>query len=430
MCSRKFTRTCCLLLLIVLDPQRTHAASCDEVYAQLMLNEHSHSELPFGASAEAPVAKKGKWVPGNSKAEVRHKGMPLAAEHPVDVPAFVSGPFVKHGKILGPNGDIKALYNPTAFVGRKNGKEKVFIVARAEKELPEDSPWARLSLPKLYESDDGLHFTLSQEKPLFEPSLPSDLLGGIEDPRIARFDLQPVIHEGKSFDSAILFTAYDGKTARISTTLFNRNDLGGEFRKIGPLFDDADMIKNPLVPGNPAWNKSAAAIQYADPKTGKIRNILYAGEGAADHGGIMAMESDTPLGWKWPAHQKPSITTRPGEYDHGLVEAAFEPVIGPLPPELAKATGQTHGIYVTLHGDAPPKGYQVGYRIFSLENPTGKPIYASKGPFLSPTEPWEINGQVEKVVFASGSVEFKGRRFIYYGAADSYIGAASAPIAK
>jgi predicted GH43/DUF377 family glycosyl hydrolase len=171
-------------------------------------------------------------------------------------------------------------------------------------------------------------------------------------------------------------------------------------------------------------------LQYKDPKTGKVRNILYVGEGNQHHGGIMALESETPMGWTWPADKKPVITARPGYYDQNLVESAFQPVIAPLPADLAKKTGQTQGIYVSLHGDAPPAGYQVGYRIFSLENPTGKPIFESAGPFLSPVEKYEIEGQVGKVVFASGSVEFKDERFIYYGAADKYIGVASAPAAK
>jgi len=133
------------------------------------------------------------------------------------------------------------------------------------------------------------------------------------------------------------------------------------------------------------------------------------------------------MGWKWPSDQAPVIKTREGFYDQNLVEPAFAPVIAPLPKALQESTGQTNGIYVTLHGDSPPMGYQVGYRIFSLDDPTGAPIYTSDGPFLWPQEKYEIEGQVGKVVFASGSVEFKGKRFIYYGAADKFIGVASAP---
>jgi predicted GH43/DUF377 family glycosyl hydrolase len=256
-------------------------------------------------------------------------------------------------------------------------------------------------------------------------------VGGIEDPRYVDLRRQPYVDpkDGKKFDGAIFYTGYDGKTARVCAALFNHDNLK-EFRKTGPLFPDADVIKNSLsgpFAAAPAWNKSPAVIQYPDPKTGKIRNILYVGEGNAEHGGIMALEADSPLGWKWPTDKGPVIKTRQQEYDQNLVEPAFQPIIAPLPKALAKKTGEKEGIYFSLHGDSPPKGYQVGFRIFSLNNPTGEPIYASNGPYLSPQEPYEIEGQVGKVVFASGSVEFKGRRYIYYGAADRVIGAISAP---
>ncbi len=167
--------------------------------------------------------------------------------------------------------------------------------------------------------------------------------------------------------------------------------------------------ENPIVPGNPEWNKSAGAIQYQDPVSGKIRNVVYVGEGNAHHGGIMAMESDSPLAWKWPAHTKPVLQATPGTYTQSLVEVAFPPVIGPLPEYLARQTGQTDGIYVHLHGDANPSGYQVGYAIFSLLDPTGAPLYQSKSPFLKPETSYEKEGQVGLVVFASGGVKFTGK---------------------
>jgi predicted GH43/DUF377 family glycosyl hydrolase len=75
----------------------------------------------------------------------------------------------------------------------------------------------------------------------------------------------------------------------------------------------------------------------------------------------------------------------------------------------------------------------VGYAIFSLQDPTGPPIYRSTAPFLWPQEPYELEGQVAMVVFASASVDFRGadgvlRRIIYYGGADRVVGAAWAEV--
>jgi len=346
------------------------------------------------------------------------------------MPGFIApgSVFKRHGIVFEPNADFQAAFNPAAFVAVDpvDKKPTVYMVIRGEKEM-NDAKWKRLSRPYLAKSKDGLKFEMVSPDPLFREGEWYDKVGGVEDARYADLRLQPYVDpkDGRSFDGALMYTAYDGKTARVAAAIFNHDNLT-EFRKIGTLFPDADVLKNPLL-GDSAWNKSPAMLQVKDPNTGKVRNILYVGEGNAKHGGIMAMEADRPFGWKWPRSKKPVITTRKGKYDQNLVESAFQPVIAPLPPALAAKTGEAEGIYLALHGDSPPKGYQVGFRIFSLKNPTGKPLYASDGPFLSPQEKWEIEGQVGKVVFASASVEFNKRRFIYYGAADRVIGAISAP---
>lgn len=371
------------------------------------------------------------WIPDNQPSK-RHAGFADVPQLKPEYPAYLGdapGALTKHGIILGPTQEFEAAFNPTAFVARdpKDGKEKVFMVVRGEKEN-QSAEWKRKSLPYLAISEDGIHFDWANKKPLFLPTQPYNEAGGIEDPRYVDLRKQPYQDpsDGKKFDGAIMYTAFDGKTARVAFAVFNHDNLN-EFREKGPVFTDESVMKNPIIPENPAWNKSPAVIQYPDPQTGEMRNILYVGEGNAYHGGIMALEATKPFDWHWPEDRKPVITARKGLYDQNLVEPAFQPILHDLPKELAKKLGQTQGIYVTLHGDSPPKGYQVGYRIFSPKDPTGKPIFESKGPFLWPEEPWEIEGQVGKVVFASGSVEFKGRRFIYYGAADKYVGAVSAP---
>src|SRR5262249_7351177 len=141
--------------------------------------------------------------------------------------------------------------------------------------------------------------------------------------------------DGKSFDGAIFYTAYDGKTARVAAAFFNHNNLK-YFRKSGPIFPDADVIKNPLVPENPAWNKSPAFLQYRDRVTGDMHNVLYVGEGNASHGGVIALDAPKPFSWKWPSAGGPVIQSRPGFYDQNLVESAFQPVIAPLPNWLVK----------------------------------------------------------------------------------------------
>jgi predicted GH43/DUF377 family glycosyl hydrolase len=381
------------------------------------------------------------WIPGN-QSTARWGDSPLVEDPGApDLPGFVadsgSTGFVRHGIILGPNKNFEAVFNPAAWVAKDSttGKEKVFMLVRGEKELP-NAEVKRRSLPYLASSEDGIHFEYVRDTPMFEATEWYEKAGGIEDPRYFDMRLQPLLKGGKKFDGAILYTAFDGKTARVAIAYFNHAHPT-VFHKGGLLFPPEDVRRNPLDPhpewdksgdGVPEWNKSAAALQYRDPKSGRIRNLLYVGEGSRDkHGGIMAMEADTPMGWKWPSATRPVIQTESGLYIQNLVESAFQPVIAPLSQELAAKTGEKFGIYLVLHGDSPPKGYQVGYQIFSLSAPTGAPIYRSTAPFLSPQELYELQGQVDKVVFASASVLLNGRRYIYYGGADRVIGAISAP---
>jgi predicted GH43/DUF377 family glycosyl hydrolase len=49
-------------------------------------------------------------------------------------------------------------------------------------------------------------------------------------------------------------------------------------------------------------------------------------------------------------------------------------------------------------------------------------------PILEPILDWEINGHVPNVVFSCGQVILDDTLYIYYGAADTVIGAATIPL--
>ena len=52
-------------------------------------------------------------------------------------------------------------------------------------------------------------------------------------------------------------------------------------------------------------------------------------------------------------------------------------------------------------------------------------IARSDAPFLKPSLPHEVTGQYQAgTTFAEGLVLFKGKWFLYYGTADSYVGVA------
>jgi predicted GH43/DUF377 family glycosyl hydrolase len=68
--------------------------------------------------------------------------------------------------------------------------------------------------------------------------------------------------------------------------------------------------------------------------------------------------------------------------------------------------------------------YRAGAALLDKKDPR-KVIGHLHQPLFSPEEKWEKEGVVGNVVFPTGTATFGDRLYIYYGAADKYICAAS-----
>ena len=89
------------------------------------------------------------------------------------------------------------------------------------------------------------------------------------------------------------------------------------------------------------------------------------------------------------------------------------------------------GWLIIYHGvqdiDRFNKIYRAGLAILDLDDPA-KVIYRSPEPVLEPVEEYEIKGAVPNVVFPTGLVEKEGILYLYYGAADTTVCLATAPL--
>lgn len=86
-----------------------------------------------------------------------------------------------------------------------------------------------------------------------------------------------------------------------------------------------------------------------------------------------------------------------------------------------------HGWLMIYHGtDESSEGrvYHACAALFDKKNPQ-KCIARLPYPLFSPGEKYEKNGFVHDVVFPTGTAQFGDRLYIYYGAADTHIGAVS-----
>ncbi len=306
--------------------------------------------------------------------------------------------------------------NPTAVV--RDGK--VYLLYRAQDSLGT----SRIGLAI---SEDGLHFN-KQEAPVFYPDMDgmkvyewnyqktedntsntenciSCYFDGVEDPRIVERE------DGRYI---MTYTAYDGKTARLS--LATSTDLL-TWTKHGLVLKD-EKYKD-------LWSKAGAIV--GEKRGNKIvaRKIdgkywMYFG----DTDLFMATSTDL-INWEVAenaeSHQKISVLhPRPGYFDSRLVEPGPFALYGDEGILLIyNASNAANYNFAGL----PQYTYAAGQALFDKNQPY-KLVDRTDSYFIYPDKDYEKVGEVNEVCFVEGLVFFKNRWFLYYGTADSKIAVA------
>ena len=306
--------------------------------------------------------------------------------------------------------------NPTAVVK----DNKVYLMYRAQ-DLDGTS---RIGMAI---SDDGLHFTKmaspvlypdNDEMKLYEWNYKKDgkekensetcyfcYFDGVEDPRIV---------ESENGEYIMTYTAYDGKTARLS--IASSKDLK-TWVKHGLVFN-TDKYRD-------MWSKSGAIV--SELKDNKIiakeidgKYWMYFG----DTNLYIATSTDL-IHWDIAENEesgKPISVLHPrmGYYDSRLVE--------PGPYAIYKDAGILliyNGSNAANFNDPtlPKFTYAAGQALFDNKNPF-KLIDRTESFFIHPDKDYEKVGEVNEVCFVEGLVFFKNKWFLYYGTADSKIAVA------
>ena len=299
------------------------------------------------------------------------------------------------------------VFNPAAIVK----DDKIYVLPRCE-DNPAAALGGRTSRIGICSSNDGIHFIASNE-PVLYPAKDSfqqyDFPGGCEDPRIT---------ESADGIYILAYTSWNNKVPRLSIAF--SKDLH-QWEKKGPAFSKAWHQRF-----LDSASKSASMITKMvnnKPVLAKIngRYWMYWGE----HFVNLAW-SDNLYDW-YPlvdgsGSLRKIIVTRPGKFDSDLDECG--------PPALMT----DKGILLIYNGKNAndtsadpglPKGtYSVGSVLFDM-NDMITVINRPDTPFLKPTLPHEMSGQYTSgTTFAEGLVYYKGKWFLYYGTADSYVGVA------
>lgn len=318
--------------------------------------------------------------------------------------AFPIGPFTRYenNPILKPNPNLEFesgyLYNATAIVI----DNQVFLLYRAQNKARESSigiAW----------SDDGFKFK-KYHKPILRASEPWELGGGLEDPRIVR---DPV---SKLF--IVTYTAYDFNLARLcvatSEDLFHWTKyplfIPNNWQDLTIGWDGKNSIRN-------GWLKSGAIFNQ------KNRDHLYYMIFGDSH--LHLAESKDLINWSVTGGLfNPSKFAEPlFPHESRLIES------GPAPIKLNNGKNQWVFFYNAStnggHG-LERDSYTLSQMLIDYDDIKNGPIARLEAPFLKPQAKNEVEGQVNKVVFCEGIVQFKGKWLLYYGQGDSELGVAFA----
>jgi predicted GH43/DUF377 family glycosyl hydrolase len=323
-------------------------------------------------------------------------------------PTWAFGPFIKRDKpIIEPSyGSIfhcpilnrevhweaQNVYNPASVV--KDGR--VWILYRAD-DAPRGGVWGRTCRIGLAYSDDGISF-MRYPEPVLYPDKDSyqsiEWEGGIEDIHII---------EGENGVYYVNYTAWTGSHQEICTA------------------SSKDLIH--WVKHGPAFAKSGKEGS-ADHRTGVILSQLV-GEKLlpAKLNGKYLMYYTHPCAI---ATSDDLINWEP------TGEAVFK-VGGEVPGHSrshesgAIALVREEGILLMVNGSSDLYGRQAGWYLgqYLLDKNDGKTIIGDPGfSFLYAEKDWEKFGFAKEAFVSNGMVFFKGRWFLYYGAADRCIGVA------
>jgi len=270
-----------------------------------------------------------------------------------------------------------------------------------------------------------------------------------ESPGDGVFDVRPEIVELVGFErmGGTVHHVYDPRITRIDGTWYvvlavdvdatcrlaiARTDDFRRLELVGVVgegrADGASTTSGGIAGG---WNDVRNGVLFPERISGRYAMLLRpnrvrAGDGPTSGDTIVLATSDDLVSWR----------------DEGDVMSgrwhSWDELIGPGPPPVKTRDGWLlvyHGIATHLVGSWI---YQAGVALLDLHDPT-RVIARGRDNVLEPRETWEMTGQVPNVVFPSGltvAVDEDGfagpdsELRLYYGAADTCVGLATATVGR
>jgi len=297
----------------------------------------------------------------------------------------------------------EGVFNPTAI----SVNNDIYIIYRAVK----CDNYSRFGYLKI--NDKGVQ---KSNSPIITPSEEYEKQG-VEDPRITKV--------GEKY--YLLYTAYDGKNARIAGAESKDNIF--HFKKFGTISPNITFLEALFISESKRyknfWNrmvKEKGENVIIWDKDGCLFSEKINGKFAFLH----RIEPDIQIVYFDDFFQLKSkefweeyfrkieekIVMKPeNKWEEEKIGA------GPSPIKTEK------GWLLLYHGVDRNKVYRAGIALLDLENPS-KIISRLPFPLFEPTHKWEKEGVVPNVVFPTGAVIRDGILYIFYGCSDVRIGVA------
>ena len=267
-------------------------------------------------------------------------------------------------------------------------------------------------------SEDGFHFTRVGDAPAFSPSADGYDSGCVEDPRIVKFgDTFYITYAYRPMapgrywtfpHDVVLTPECDSFAPKAWASNLGNSALAmtrdfKSFRRLGritsPVLDDRDVILFPEKVGG-----RYALLHRPKEYIGGAYGVKYPS--------VWIKFSDDLLDWEG----RPSRLLLTGR------EGTWEEKIGGGAPPLLTDRGWLmiyHGVSAGGVGE-----YSAGAVLLDRDDPL-RVIARSKEPILVPEFDFETKGYYSGIVFPTGNAIVDGRLFVYYGAADKYVGVAT-----
>lgn len=299
-----------------------------------------------------------------------------------------------------------ATFNPAAIVK----DEKIHLFYRAEEKLGEKEIGGHTSRIGLAISTDGINYSRESE-PVFYPKEDNQKIfewtGGTEDPRIV---------ETEDGTYVLTYTQWNREFPRLA--IATSKDLIN-WKKHGPIFQNWKEGKyhNMETKSGAIVTKEVEGKLVATKINGKY--WMYYG---VPH--IWLASSEDLINWQPVENHEgnlaPVLSPRAGYFDSWLVEAGPPPVLTEDGIVVLYNAGNSKVVGVR---ELANRIYTGGQALYDAKEPW-KILDRSDEPFLKPEQDFEKSGQyVDGTTFVEGLVIFRGTWYLYYGTADSKVGA-------